>query len=282
MFEPSPGQATVVLGYLLLHKKMTLRAAFGHVYEKRPCVWPNDAFMGALIALEKKTSKAKKSTITKEEYTHWGDWEGDDDEVEAEAPAATGEESSSPPVPPRPMLGAFGPGPPRLKREDTGLEQEMKALTIAQALANGEIKAAIIIERAWRRHKMPVLKKNKSSGVSFRIDTDSMRSDGSGKSYSEINRSSRGSRRGSVSPAQRKANAKKAHDEAALSRQSSHVSNASSQDLGFGSSQSSPRVFSRQPSFMPKPRWAKAIFKVLLVVRLSKPSAKVAPANGVP
>ena len=34
--------ATVVLGYLLLHCKRSLRDAFAHVMERRPCIWPNE------------------------------------------------------------------------------------------------------------------------------------------------------------------------------------------------------------------------------------------------
>ena len=44
--------ASVCLGYFILHRKETLRAAFSTIFEARPCVWPNEGFMASLIALE--------------------------------------------------------------------------------------------------------------------------------------------------------------------------------------------------------------------------------------
>ena len=37
-------------------------------------IWPNDAFMAALIALEKQVHR--KATIELDEYIHWGDYDG--------------------------------------------------------------------------------------------------------------------------------------------------------------------------------------------------------------
>jgi atypical dual specificity phosphatase len=128
---------TVVLGYLVIYKKMTVRDAFGHVYERRKCVWPNDAFMSALLALEKQVRKGKAPSLTLEEYTRWGDWDGPE-EVATEVAAG----SSSPR--PRPMLG-------RLKRDDTCLEIEKRQLDLIAAMSKKEARASIMIQRVWRQ-----------------------------------------------------------------------------------------------------------------------------------
>ena len=74
---------TVVLGYLLLHDKKrgaTLKDAFGVVQKARECVWPNDGFMGALVALE--LELRKKNTMTVAEYEYWGEYDGPEENTE--------------------------------------------------------------------------------------------------------------------------------------------------------------------------------------------------------
>lgn len=66
--------ATVVLGYLMLHRGQSLRDAFALLHSSRSCIWPNEGFMQALIALEMEVRG--KATITLEEYERWGDYEG--------------------------------------------------------------------------------------------------------------------------------------------------------------------------------------------------------------
>jgi len=73
--------ATIVLAYLMLHDRKrgaTLREAFAHVHGARPCIWPNEGFMGALIALEK--ALRKKTSITLDDYERWGDYDGPEED----------------------------------------------------------------------------------------------------------------------------------------------------------------------------------------------------------
>ena len=150
--------ATVVLGYLVIYKKMTLRDAFGHVHGKRPCIWPNDGFMSALIKLEKKVqsnaSNKGVSSITMDEYIRWGDWEGPEEEEgeqEQEKEAANSEADAT---------GSATPSPPalrgRLMRRETNLHIEKRELDALAALANGERKAAMIIQGAVRKWMLTV------------------------------------------------------------------------------------------------------------------------------
>mmetsp|Transcript_48558 Transcript_48558/g.152579 ORF Transcript_48558/g.152579 Transcript_48558/m.152579 type:complete len:230 (-) Transcript_48558:53-742(-) len=74
--------ATVVLAYLVLHAGMTLRAAFVHLWGRRPATWPNDGFMSVLIGLESEHARGQ-STLTMAEYEAFGEWEGP---MEGEAP----------------------------------------------------------------------------------------------------------------------------------------------------------------------------------------------------
>lgn len=64
---------TVVLAYLLIKKRWTLRSAFGHLHQVRPCIWPNIEFLRALIDLERKLHGA--STIDIDEYNAWGQYD---------------------------------------------------------------------------------------------------------------------------------------------------------------------------------------------------------------
>lgn len=77
--------ATVVLGYLILHEKMSLREGFALVHKKRPCIWPNEGFMAALIKLEAE-KRGGKMSLSSDEYERWGDYDGP--EVECETPGA--------------------------------------------------------------------------------------------------------------------------------------------------------------------------------------------------
>ena len=78
--------ATVVLGYLVIYRRMTLRDAFAHLLERRPCCWPNEGFMEALIELEKEERKGKQATIDLAEYEHWGDYDGPAPEADDDDP----------------------------------------------------------------------------------------------------------------------------------------------------------------------------------------------------
>jgi len=78
--------ATIVLAYLMLHTKRTLRESFSLVITARPGIWPNDGFMAALIEKEASVSASKKSTIDLDEYIQWGDYEDVDDDPGARAP----------------------------------------------------------------------------------------------------------------------------------------------------------------------------------------------------
>jgi len=66
--------ATAVLAYQVLHGGMTLRAAFGDLWRRRPCTWPNDGFMASLIELE--LAKQGAASLDLAEYVTWGDYEG--------------------------------------------------------------------------------------------------------------------------------------------------------------------------------------------------------------
>ena len=104
--------ASLVLGYLVLYREHSLRSAFGLVYAARPCIWPNEGFMAALIALEVAV-RGGAPTITAAEYDRWGDWDG---------PLEEGNTGDGAP----PMLGAFGP--PRLVRDETFEDAEAAEL----------------------------------------------------------------------------------------------------------------------------------------------------------
>jgi len=66
--------ATAVLAYQVLHGGMPLRAAFGDLWRRRPCTWPNDGFMASLIELE--LAKRGTTSLDLAEYVTWGDYEG--------------------------------------------------------------------------------------------------------------------------------------------------------------------------------------------------------------
>ena len=66
--------ATVVLAYRVLYGKLTLRAAFAELYGCRKCIWPNDGFMEALIALERDVFKGV-ATIELDQYVQWGEYD---------------------------------------------------------------------------------------------------------------------------------------------------------------------------------------------------------------
>ena len=72
--------ATIVIGYLLMCAKYELLPAFTMVRHNRPCVWPNNGFMKALIDLEtanrRGKDKGKPPTITAADYERWGEYEG--------------------------------------------------------------------------------------------------------------------------------------------------------------------------------------------------------------
>jgi len=66
--------ATLVLGYLVLHGNQSLRDAFALLYRCRPCIWPNEGFMAALIELEREARG--ETTMSVAEYERWGDYDG--------------------------------------------------------------------------------------------------------------------------------------------------------------------------------------------------------------
>ena len=46
--------ACVVLGYMVVHGGKSLRDALRHTIERRPCIWPNEGFMAALVDLRRR------------------------------------------------------------------------------------------------------------------------------------------------------------------------------------------------------------------------------------
>ena len=72
--------ATIVMGYLMMCAKYELLPAFTVVRHNRPCVWPNNGFMKALIDLEtagrRGKDKTKPPTISLADYERWGEYEG--------------------------------------------------------------------------------------------------------------------------------------------------------------------------------------------------------------
>lgn len=103
--------ACVVLGYMVVHGGKSLRDALGHTIERRPCIWPNEGFMAALVDLEKEVRG--EVSLTTEEYEHWGDYAG----------PAEGSIDSDGAAPP----------PPRLVRDDTCMDTEEKELAAIEA-----------------------------------------------------------------------------------------------------------------------------------------------------
>ena len=115
---------TVVLGWMILHRGMSLRDAFAQCFAARPCIWPNEGFMQALIALEV-AHRGGSSTISMEEYGRWGDYDG---------PLVDGDEGGD--VDPQPEASDEGddepllPFFPRLVRDETCLEAEERELPL--------------------------------------------------------------------------------------------------------------------------------------------------------
>ena len=108
--------ATILLGYYVLHGGCSLREAFAHVFACRPCIWPNEGFMAALVDLERAVRGSTSLTTT--EYEHWGEYEGPEegDEVAPNMP------------------------PPRLVRDDTCLDTEERELEALEAEASRQRK----------------------------------------------------------------------------------------------------------------------------------------------
>lgn len=115
--------ATVVLGWLIIHRNLTLLEAFGQLFNARPCIWPNDGFMTALRALEVEV-RGGSPTISAEDYERWGDYDGPEveggDESGKEGGDEDGRGGSDASAPPGFM--------PRLVRDETCLEAEEKEL----------------------------------------------------------------------------------------------------------------------------------------------------------
>jgi protein-tyrosine phosphatase len=65
---------TVVLAFLMA-RGFTLREAFEHTIARRRVVWPNNGFMGLLIAIESKKRKGKPTTMSLRAYARWGDFD---------------------------------------------------------------------------------------------------------------------------------------------------------------------------------------------------------------
>ena len=104
--------ATFLLGYYILHGGRSLREAFAHVFACRPCIWPNEGFMAALVDLERAVRGS--ISLTTAEYEHWGEYEGPEEGDEA-----------APNMP-----------PPRLVRDDTCLDAEERELEALEAEAS--------------------------------------------------------------------------------------------------------------------------------------------------
>ena len=183
--------ATVILGYFVIHRSMSLRDAFAHLYSCRSCVWANDGFMASLVALEIQVRGT--STITTSEYEHWGESKPMSSRAklratpnlapnptptshyhpnanpdpdpnltpnstpnvtpkpgEYEGPELASATGGARPLPPLPM------GMPRMNRDDTCLEDEIRELAIAEALVASEHRFAIKLQRqarSWLRRR---------------------------------------------------------------------------------------------------------------------------------
>lgn len=107
--------ATVVLAYRVLYGKLTLRAAFAELYGCRKCIWPNDGFMEALIALERDVFKGV-ATIELEQYVEWGEYDPD---VPQALPEASVVRASRTPIA-KPFAG-FSPSR-MFRKQNTGLD----------------------------------------------------------------------------------------------------------------------------------------------------------------
>ena len=108
--------ATFLLGYYILHGGRSLREAFAHVFACRPCIWPNECFMAALVDLERAVRGS--TSLTTAEYEHWGEYEGPE------------EGDKVAPIMP----------PPRLVRDDTCLDAEERELEALEAEASRQRK----------------------------------------------------------------------------------------------------------------------------------------------
>ena len=168
--------ATVVLGYLILHADYSLRSAFAHLYKCRPCVWPNEGFMAALIALEVEV-RGGAPTITTDEYDRWCDWEGPEEEGGTSG-------GGGPPM-----------GPPRLLRDNTFLDDEQEELDALD-------------EMSEMRKRLGLPKEESSDSVSL----DDRIASAAAEPTSPPKRTQ--GRRFSLTKAERQANAKAATEEA--------------------------------------------------------------------
>ena len=114
--------ACVVLGYMIVHGGKTLLEALRQTIERRPCIWPNDGFMSALVELEKEVRS--ECTLTSEEYEHWGDYDGPEEGGGGDVGGGGG---APPPL-------------PRLVRDDTCMEDELAAIEAEERAAADEQK----------------------------------------------------------------------------------------------------------------------------------------------
>ena len=112
--------ATVVLAYLVIHQKKSLREALGMVLAARRPVWPNDGFMRSLIALEADVRKKYGgATISIDEYIAWGDYELPEPAPEAASAPAGDSETPAP----RAAMPRFMRGPTFVLEETRRGEQ---------------------------------------------------------------------------------------------------------------------------------------------------------------
>lgn len=121
--------ATIVLAYDLIHRKMKLRDAFRDLINRRRVIWPNDGFMGKLIALEKDLNGGN-ATIDIEEYAVWGDYDGPVVQVEGEATMVSGKGDET-----RCAL-------PRLMRLETFVDPATRAKELASSASSAASAAA--------------------------------------------------------------------------------------------------------------------------------------------
>ena len=180
--------------------------------------------MEALINLEREVRK--KTSMTLDEYTHWGEYEG---------------------LPPTPRDAPGGPvgavarprpmGMARLTRQNTGKDLELRELRVLAAISKGEHKAAIRVQRAFRKflayHAFcgsPRLRE--PTGRALGADGTA---DGSTSSATSSGRPSQ-RRRQSLTPQERKKAAQDAALEAKEARKSGRSSAGSGRALGHSSS----------------------------------------------
>ncbi|CAE7253531.1 mpl3 [Symbiodinium natans] len=70
--------STLVLGYLIARKGMTLRQAFVHTICRRRVIWPNDGFWERLVELEREALHLEAPSLPLPLYQQWAEMTEED------------------------------------------------------------------------------------------------------------------------------------------------------------------------------------------------------------